>query len=87
MANVTTDDVRLALVLASEKSNSVYRSVYMLYKAIFNSAVNSNIIDYSPYEHISQKAANRKKIRMLLRMSRFPNFSPLLRIYRLMFSL
>ena len=39
MANVTTDDVRLALVAASEKSNSVYRSVHMLYKAIFNSAV------------------------------------------------
>lgn len=46
MANVTTDDVRLALVAASEKSNSVYRSVHMLYKAIFNSAVDSNIIDY-----------------------------------------
>ena len=43
MANVTTDDVRLALVAASEKSNSVYRSVHMLYKAIFNSAVDSNI--------------------------------------------
>ena len=46
MSNVTTDDVRLALVPASEKSNSVYRSVHMLYKAIFNSAVDSNIIDY-----------------------------------------
>ena len=45
MAAVTADDVKLALVPASKKSNSVYRSVHMLYKAIFNSAVDSNIID------------------------------------------
>ena len=61
MANVTTDDVRLALVAASEKSNSVYRSVHMLYKAIFNSAVDSNIIDYSPCEHISAKGGKPQK--------------------------
>ena len=61
MANVTTDDVRLALVAASEKSNSVYRSVYMLYKAIFNSAVDSNIIDYSPCERISAKGGKPQK--------------------------
>ena len=48
MAAVTADDVKLALVPASKKSNSVYRSVHMLYKAIFNSALDSNIIDYSP---------------------------------------
>lgn len=61
MANVTTDDVRLALVPASEKSNSVYRSVHMLYKAIFNSAVESNIIDYSPCERISAKGGKPQK--------------------------
>lgn len=61
MANVTTDDVRLALVAASEKSNSVYRSVHMLYKAIFNSAVDSNIIDYSPCERISAKGGKPQK--------------------------
>ena len=61
MANVTTDDVRLALVAASEKSNSVYRSVHMLYKAIFNSAVDSNIIDYSPCERISTKGGKPQK--------------------------
>ena len=61
MANVTTDDVRLALVTASEKSNSVYRSVHMLYKAIFNSAVDSNIIDYSPCERISAKGGKPQK--------------------------
>ena len=61
MANVTTDDVRLALVAASEKSNSVYRSVHMIYKAIFNSAVDSNIIDYSPCERISAKGGKPQK--------------------------
>ena len=61
MANVTTDDVRLALVAASEKSNSVYRSVHILYKAIFNSAVDSNIIDYSPCERISAKGGKPQK--------------------------
>ena len=61
MANVTTDDVRLALVAASEKSNSVYRSVHMLYKAIFNSAVDSNIIGYSPCERISAKGGKPQK--------------------------
>lgn len=61
MSNVTTDDVRLALVPASEKSNSVYRSVHMLYKAIFNSAVDSNIIDYSPCERISAKGGKPQK--------------------------
>ena len=61
MANVTTDDVRLALVAASEKSKSVYRSVHMLYKAIFNSAVDSNIIDYSPCERISAKGGKPQK--------------------------
>lgn len=61
MANVTTDDVRLAIVAASEKSNSVYRSVHMLYKAIFNSAVDSNIIDYSPCERISAKGGKPQK--------------------------
>ena len=61
MANVTTDNVRLALVAASEKSNSVYRSVHMLYKAIFNSAVDSNIIDYSPCERISAKGGKPQK--------------------------
>ncbi len=61
MSNVTTDDIRLALVAASEKSNSVYRSVHMLYKAIFNSAVDSNIIDYSPCERISAKGGKPQK--------------------------
>ena len=48
MAEVTADDVKLALIPAAQKSSSVYRSVNMLYKVIFSSAVESNIIDESP---------------------------------------
>lgn len=61
MADVTADDVRLALVVASKKSTSIYRSVHMLYKAIFNSAVDSNILDYSPCERISAKGGTPQK--------------------------
>ena len=55
MIDVTADDVKLALVPVSKKSNSVYRTVQMLYKMIFTSAVESNIIDKSPCERISAK--------------------------------
>ena len=61
MADVTADDVKLALVPASKKSNSVYRSAHMLYKAIFNSAVDSNIIDCSPCDRISAKGGKPQK--------------------------
>ena len=61
MADVTPDDVKMALIPASEKSRSVYRSVHMLYKAIFNSAVDSNIMDYSPCERISAKGGKPEK--------------------------
>ena len=45
MAEVTADDVKLAILPASKKSVSVYRSVNMLYKCIFYSAEDSHIID------------------------------------------
>lgn len=61
MANVTADDVKLALVPASRKSTSVYRSVHMLYKAIFASAVDSKLIDCSPCERISAKGGKPQK--------------------------
>ncbi|BDF69300.1 site-specific integrase [Oscillospiraceae bacterium] len=66
MAAVTADDVKLALVPASKKSNSVYRSVHMLFKAIFNSAVESNIIYHSPCEKISAKGGTPQKDRNAL---------------------
>lgn len=61
MSEVTPDDVKLALISASQKSVSVYRSVHMLYKAIFASALDSGIIDRSPCERISAKGGKPQK--------------------------
>ena len=43
--DVTADDIRLALLAASKKSASVYKSVNVLYKCIFTAAMESKIID------------------------------------------
>ena len=48
MADVTLDDIQLALVPVSEKSASVYKSVVILYKSIFRAAKESKIIDNNP---------------------------------------
>ena len=44
MGDVTADDIRMALVPVSEKSASVFKSVVVLYKSIFNSAIKSKVI-------------------------------------------
>ena len=61
MSEVTPDDVKMALIPASKKSHSVYRSAHMLYKAIFNSAVESNILDHSPCDRISARGGKPQK--------------------------
>lgn len=61
MADVTPDDVKIAILPASKLSSSVYRSVQMLFKAIFASAVESNIIDESPCEKLSAKGGKAPK--------------------------
>lgn len=66
MADVTADDIKMALIPVSKKSNSVYRSVNMLYKSLFNSAVESNIIDVSPCQRISAKGGKPQKDREAL---------------------
>ena len=48
MGDVTADDIRLALLAASKKSASVYKSVNVLYKCIFTAAMESKIIDENP---------------------------------------
>lgn len=63
MAEVTPDDVKLAMVPAAKKSSSVYRSVNMLFKCIFNSAAESNIIDASPCQRVSAKGGKPQKDR------------------------
>lgn len=63
MAEVTPDDVNIAIIAASKKSRSIYRSVQMLYKSIFKSAVASKIIDFSPCEDLSAKGGKPQKIK------------------------
>lgn len=48
MAEITPDDIKLALVAVSSKSESVYRKTTMLYKRIFDSALESGIVNRSP---------------------------------------
>ena len=55
MTDVTTDDIKLALVPVSKKSASVFKSVNILYKCIFNSAEESRIITYNPTRFLSTK--------------------------------
>ena len=44
IADVTADDIRLALVPVSKKSASVYKSVNILYKSIFAAVKESKVI-------------------------------------------
>lgn len=55
IADVTLDDIQLALVPVSEKSASVYKSVIVLYKSIFNAAKNNHIIDENPTIYLDAK--------------------------------
>ena len=48
MTEVTADDIKMALVPVSKKSASVFKSVNILLKCIFNSAEDSKIIRYNP---------------------------------------
>ena len=66
MADVTADDIKLALVAASRKSSSVYRSVNMLIKCIFASALDSHVIDDNPTHNISAKGGIPQKERSAL---------------------
>lgn len=61
MIEVTPDDVKLAIAKAAARSASIYRSVQMLYKMIFTSAVESRIIDESPCKNISPKGGKAPK--------------------------
>lgn len=61
MSEITADDIKLAILPASKKSESIYRSVQMLYKAIFASATESNVIDETPCEKLSAKGGKPQK--------------------------
>lgn len=55
MSEVTADDIKMALVPVSKKSASVYKSVNIILKCIFNSAEDSKIITYNPTRFLSSK--------------------------------
>lgn len=66
MADVTPDDVKMATAKAAEQSASIYRGVQMLYKMIFGSAVESNIIDRSPCANLNPKGGKPAEERQAL---------------------
>lgn len=53
MADVTLDDIQMALVSVSKKSASVYKSVVVLYKSIFRSAKESRVIAVDPTAYLT----------------------------------
>ena len=55
IADVTLDDLQVALVPVSKKSASVYKSVIVLYKSIFRAAKESRIIDENPTIYLTAK--------------------------------
>ena len=55
IADVTLDDIQVALVPVSKKSESVYKSVVVLYKSIFRAAKENRIIDTNPTIHLTAK--------------------------------
>lgn len=61
MAEVTPDDVKMAITTAASKSASIYRKTQMLYKKIFTSAVESNIIDKSPCDNLNPRGGKAAK--------------------------
>ena len=54
MADITQDDIELALVSVNTKSESVYRKTVMLFKRIFEAAEDSGIIEKSPCRKLSK---------------------------------
>lgn len=61
MSDVTADDIRVALIPASQKSASVYNKVNMLFKCIFYSAERSELLAYNPSAGISAKGGTPAK--------------------------
>ena len=61
MEEVTTDDIRLALVPLSKKSEGLYSKVNMLIKCVFYTAERSQIIEHNPCEGISGKGGKPAK--------------------------
>ena len=61
MSDVTADDIRLALIPVSQRSEGMYNKVNMLFKCIFYSAERSQLLDYNPSAGISAKGGKPTK--------------------------
>ena len=58
---ILADDIKMALVPVSKKSASVFKSVNILLKCIFESAVESNVISYNPTRFLAAKGGGVPK--------------------------
>lgn len=76
MEEVSSDDIKLAMVNVSSKSCSVYRSVQMLYKCIFilQSKAKSSIL--APVKFFLPKEESHRRNERHLQTNRLTNFSP-----------
>lgn len=63
---VTPDDVKTAIGKAAKQSSSIYRSVQMLYKMIFQSAVDTGLIDSNPAADLPSKGGKPPKKKVAL---------------------
>ena len=66
MQDVTLDDIRMAIIPAGKKSKSVFKSVNVLYKCIFKSALQSKIIEKDPTVFLSEDGGIPQKERIPL---------------------
>lgn len=66
MADITPDDIQLSLVPVAEKSESVFKSVVILYKSIFQSAKESRLISFDPTMYLTTKGGVPQKEKMAL---------------------
>ena len=60
LREVTVDDLKMMLVPVSEYSASVFKSVRILTRAIFDSAEESRIIDRNPAKYLDTKAGGKE---------------------------
>ena len=67
MADITQDDIKLALISASSMSESVYQKTVMLYKMIFSSALESGKISHFPCNKLGKKGGTPPKEKQALR--------------------
>ena len=61
LCDVTTDDIRIAMLPVSKMSSQMYSLVKMLYKSIFSSAEYSRIISHNPANRIPTKGGKPRK--------------------------